>query len=401
MSPERVAIVVYGLTTNWLGGLNYYRNLVSVFDAASAAAPGLHLHVLTDDASFFEDLALSNRVRVTALAMLRHRSAAWALRKALIAASGRDLLLIAQMKRLGVQAVVFSHVAGASKAGIVCLPWIPDFQSRHHPELFDSSTVEAEHARTQLWLRDSNGLIVSSHDAQRDASRFYGVAPDKVHVLHFAPRLDSSRAADPAQRDAVLSRHGIDRPYVFLPNQYWQHKNHGLVVDALAEIEGRGGRAPLVVSTGKTEDLRNPGYYDSFQIRLQASGAARHYRVLGVIDRGDMVTLMAHAMAVLNPSRFEGWSTGVEEAKALGKPLLVSSIGVHLEQVNGLPDARTFDVDDSQTLASLLQACEGGNRGLLGHPPQPTTALHDAFARDLMQLLRAACQRAGTVPACP
>ena len=41
---------------------------------------------------------------------------------------------------------------------------------------------------------------------------------------------------------------------------------------------------------------------------------------------------MHHALAVLQPSTFEGWSTSVEESKAMAKRIILSNIDVHVEQ---------------------------------------------------------------------
>ena len=41
---------------------------------------------------------------------------------------------------------------------------------------------------------------------------------------------------------------------------------------------------------------------------------------------------MRHSLALINPSYFEGWSTSVEEAKSLGKRVILSDIPVHREQ---------------------------------------------------------------------
>ena len=46
----------------------------------------------------------------------------------------------------------------------------------------------------------------------------------------------------------------------------------------------------------------------------------------------DVIALMRYSVAVINPSLFEGWSTTVEEAKSLGKSILLSDIPVHREQ---------------------------------------------------------------------
>ena len=388
MRVSDLAICVDGLGENWLGGANYFRNLLEVFDAADV--PDMRLHLLTDDASFLGGRRFSSRVCVHELPMLRRKSVPWVLRKALQVSCGRDVQMVAELRRLGVKAVVFSFVSGAVQAGIPCMPWIPDFQFRHHPELYPPSVVAAEQRRAEKWIGQGDALVVSSQSAGRDAQALFALAPDRLHVLQFAPRLDFAPIQSIAERDAVFARYRVDRPYVFLPHQYWLHKNHRLVIDALDVLRRKGRPAPLVISTGKTQDLRDPTAFASFETALAAYGLAEDYRVLGVIDREHMLVLMGHSMAVLNPSRFEGWSTTVEEAKALGKPLLVSDIAVHREQVQGLHDARLFGPDDALVLAehlALLQE-QQGHRGADAHPPHPDPTLHAAFSRRYVALLR-------------
>jgi glycosyltransferase involved in cell wall biosynthesis len=396
VKPIEIALVVYGLSDNWLGGVNYFRNLVAVFDGAGEQ--GLRLNVLANDPSYFADLKLSARVRVHRVPMLEHRTPAWWVRKLLAKALGRDAMLVRELQRLDVRLVVFSHVSGAAAAGIRCMPWIPDFQSQHHPEFFQREVVAIERQRAIDWLRECDGLIVSSQTARDDAMRLFNAAPAQLRTLRFAPKLEVGMLAEPALRDEVLARHGVDRPYIFVPNQYWQHKNHTLVVKALKRLRDQGRALPLVVSTGKTEDMRRPTYFAEFEAALQAAGVQSAYRVLGVIDRRDMLVLLAHAAVVLNPSRFEGWSTSVEEAKALGKTLWVSDIPVHREQIVGLADAQLFGVDDDGALAALLArpAQQGG--AVTDHPPRPQPALYKRFESEFMALLAALAAVKETTP---
>lgn len=53
----------------------------------------------------------------------------------------------------------------------------------------------------------------------------------------------------------------------------------------------------------------------------KASGVDSNFRHLGLIPYNDVFALNAACDALMNPSKFEGWSTPVEEAKALGTPL--------------------------------------------------------------------------------
>jgi glycosyltransferase involved in cell wall biosynthesis len=119
--------------------------------------------------------------------------------------------------------------------------------------------------------------------------------------------------------------------YIFLPNQYWAHKNHLTVIAALQLLKMQGEKVQLI-STGLTEDYRNPNHFTNILRAVEAGGLGDLYKILGVIPYHDMASLMYHSQAVINPSLFEGWSTTVEEAKILEKRLLLSDIPVHREQ---------------------------------------------------------------------
>jgi glycosyltransferase involved in cell wall biosynthesis len=392
MTGRNVAIAVDGLGEHWLGGVNYFRNLVTIFDVA--ADPTLRLHLFTDEPRFFDGLNVSTRVAIHTLPMLKRKSPAWVFRKVLAVASGRDIRLLARLRQYQVRAVLFKYVEGAREAGICCLPWIPDFQFKHLPELFLPSTVAALQKQAELYVRSADGLILSSGAACDDAVTLFGADRSKLHVLRFAPKLDFGPLQSTSVRDDVLARYGVTRPYVFLPNQYWQHKNHHVVVQALKLLRDTGRPTPLVLSTGKTEDPRRPEYFRDFEAVVRSQGLGPDYRVLGVVPRQDMLVLMAYGVAVLNPSRFEGWSTTVEEAKALGKTLLVSDIAVHREQIEGLATAQTFGTDDAAALAVLLEgiARQHGDDAVIAHPPRPDPSLYTTFTEHYLALLRHVAQ---------
>jgi glycosyltransferase involved in cell wall biosynthesis len=84
---------------------------------------------------------------------------------------------------------------------------------------------------------------------------------------------------------------------------------------------------------------------------------------LGVIPRQDQLCMMRHAKAVLQPSRFEGWNTTIEDAKSMQLPVIASSIPVHKEQ---LENAGTyFDPENDEDLANLLATYSPPRNGQL------------------------------------
>ena len=71
---------------------------------------------------------------------------------------------------------------------------------------------------------------------------------------------------------------------------------------------------------------------------------------------------MRRSLAVIQPSLFEGWSTVLEDARALGKVVLASDIAVHREQ--NPPGVHFFDKGSpgalAEAIAALLPACSAG-----------------------------------------
>ena len=87
--------------------------------------------------------------------------------------------------------------------------------------------------------------------------------------------------------------------------------------------------------------------------------------VLGLVSRDEVMSLMAGAIAVINPSFFEGWSTTVEEAKVFGKRMILSDIPVHREQCGAR--AHYFEPNDANTLGVLLEQMYEAKGEILEH----------------------------------
>lgn len=108
------------------------------------------------------------------------------------------------------------------------------------------------------------------------------------------------------------------------------------------------------MTTGKTEDRRDPEHFTDLMRHVAEAGVADRFRVLGLIPYEDLSVLMRNAVAVINPSQFEGWSTTVEEAKSMGKHVILSDIPVHREQD---PERRRYVApDDPSEMAAAIAA---------------------------------------------
>ncbi|GIX17762.1 MAG: glycosyl transferase [Rhodothalassiaceae bacterium] len=246
--------------------------------------------------------------------------------------------------------IIFEHANFFGwRLPIPALAWLPDFQHRHLPHLFSRRAwLKRELGyRTQILFK--RHIILSSYSALADYERWYGRDRTRVHVLRFAVR-PPPRISEATVRE-VLSRYDIDQPFFYLPNQFWLHKNHDLVLETLAMLR-RSGHERLVVATGNTTEKRSQSHYRTLIEKIDRYGLHNSFRILGMIPYPHVQCLMQCCAALINPSRCEGWSTTVEEARAIGTPMILSDLPVHREQAGG--DAIYFDPASPEELAQAL-----------------------------------------------
>jgi glycosyltransferase involved in cell wall biosynthesis len=352
----RIAFLYYFDDSAWAGGRNYFSSLFGALHAVDSRVELVLLAghktrtTLPDDHPYLEIVRTS---------LLDRKQPAWWLRQAgrLLAGRRHDPLMGALLRKLRIDVLSHSQPLRGRRSDVKVLGWLPDFQFLHLPHLWSTAELERMRAGFAQTCRDSDALVVSSHDALKDLRSFMPDYTKPVHVLHFAPTTaDLSRLASASD---IRARYDLPQDYFFLPNQFWVHKNHRVVVDALIELKQRG-IGFTVVCTGKPADPRQPDHFDALMKHAADQGVADRFKVLGVIPYADMLSLMNHSAAVINPSRFEGWSTTVEEAKAMGKRIVLSDIPVHREQ--NPPDALFFGTDAPTELAQALEACASGRR---------------------------------------
>jgi glycosyltransferase involved in cell wall biosynthesis len=262
----------------------------------------------------------------------------------------RDFVQEHWMRRAGIE--LLSHTTPLGRHfPRPWLYWIGDLQHRALPDYFSRGERRNRDAAFAEGARDATRIIVSSRAALADLVAFVGPGVlDKCRVLNFVsqPRIAASAIAG---LEALVARYPIPRRYFHLPNQFWKHKNHAIVVEAL-KLAAVDEPELTVVATGPDDDYRHPGHYRQLMGRVAALGLGARFLHVGMVPFADLMALMKHAVAVINPSRFEGWSTTVEEAKSLGKRLILSDLAVHREQAPAR--GQYFDPDDTPALAQLL-----------------------------------------------
>ena len=322
----RVGFVNIFAVREWLGGLNYLRNLLQAVCGLDGRRiePVLFSGTATDPAI----LAEFSFISVVRTRALDRGHALWALRRLLQRVLPVDPVLARVLRAADIQ--VLSHSGDLGRgARIPSIAWVPDLQHRYLKQLFRAEQAALRDQQIAAALDGCARMIVSSETAAQDLRSHSPANAGKIRILRFASGLTHGGALP--ERAELLARYRIEGPYIHLPNQFWAHKNHEVVIEALRQLKA-ASRPVVVVATGLMDDPRQPRHVEALMKRVGDCGLEPMFRALGVVPYADMLGLMRDAVAVMNPSLFEGWSTSVEEAKSMGKAVILSDIPVHREQ---------------------------------------------------------------------
>lgn len=339
--------------THYIGGLNYLNNLLE--GLADSGDRGITPYVFIGK-QVDDSVKATFRKHATVIEheLFDRKSTAWLNYKIQYKLFGRLASVNRLMRNYNIDVVSHSDVC-AKNSPYKTINWLPDFQVFAMPEMFTWFERFRRNALYKRAIALSHQLILSSADALDHLEQYYGVRPANARVLQFVASVDPEIYAMGADDLAayLAARYGITGKYFYCPNQFWKHKNHLVLLKACKILKSQGVELSLVFS-GREHDFRSPGHFESIKRFIAENGLQQNVKLLGLIPFIDVHYLMRNSVAVINPSRFEGWSTTVEEAKTIGKHIILSNLGVHREQAP--PSAQFFDPTDETELASCLLA---------------------------------------------
>lgn len=225
--------------------------------------------------------------------------------------------------------------------------WIPDFQYIYFPKLFSLKYKIFKYINLKLYSKCAHKILLSSNTAKKDLRTISDIPNKKIEVNKFFFKVPSK---DTLKKLSYLKKkYKLPDKYFYLPNQYWEHKNHKIVIEALKKINDK---KIFICSTGSKNDYRNPKYFFSLMKNLKKYKLENNYKYLGLVPYLDVMSLIYHSLATVNPSYFEGWSSTVEQADAYNKIIILSKIKVHFEQNPN--NAYFFNPNNSTSLKNIL-----------------------------------------------
>lgn len=286
---------------------------------------------------------------VLSIPSFRKWTISWGIDCCIKRAFSLDLLGARILRRHKVD-VVFGLCMQYGYGGIPILSWVYDFQHVHMPEMFSLKERLVRDWAFSRTARLSTRIVLMSDAVKKDFESFLPNYAHKGRVLKTASYIPQSLyETDPK---SIAALYQLPEKFVYVPNQFWKHKNHELVFKAVKMLKDQGIKV-FVVCSGYQGDSRHSRYFPDLLQKVSDWSIGNQIKLLGLVPRDHVFQLMRQSICMLNPSLFEGFGLSVDEARSVGKKLLLSDIPAHREQ--NASQSVFFDPRKVEDLAEKLE----------------------------------------------
>ncbi len=241
------------------------------------------------------------------------------------------------------------------QSGVPYAVVIHDLQHRLQPDLPEYS-AESDWERREYRMSNAIGnaavVIVDSEVGREDVMNCYGetgVDEAAVLPLPFVPaHYLGGTEPDEARTLSTRAEYSLPPSYLFYPAQFWPHKNHVRIAEALGALAQEGVLTDLVLVGSNSGALRQKTFDEMMRAatRLGVDGRI-HY--LGYVPDESMAVLYSEAAALVMPTFFGPTNIPVLEAWHFDCPVVTSDLRGIREQVGDA--AILVDPNSSESIA--------------------------------------------------
>ncbi|MDR3686667.1 MAG: glycosyltransferase family 1 protein [Coriobacteriia bacterium] len=297
------------------------------------------------------------------------------------------------------------------RTGVPYVVVVHDLQHKLQPQLpefADRAEWERREERMRNSIANATLVVVDSEVGREDVLSCYselGIAEDAVRPLPFVPAHYVAAVVPEVELRRVRVAQDLPEMYLFYPAQFWPHKNHKRIVEALGLLAREGLRLPLVLVGSRGESALRAETFATVMQTARELGVDDLVRYLGYVGDDDMSALYAQATALVMPTFFGPTNIPILEAWRLGCPVITSDIRGVREQAGDA--AVLVDPSSAQSIAEGIRrivSSESLRTELIarGHARVSAYTIHD-FARRLAGILdeaksRVLADRPGVAP---
>jgi len=224
-----------------------------------------------------------------------------------------------------------------------------DICHQDHPE-FPELREHREFSLREIYLKNmmpsASLIITESEQTAKALTQKYGVDSSRILAIPMGPSFDYE-LENQLSVEEVMQLYKLNTGYFFYPAQYWPHKNHIRIIQAI-ELLKKQGHEITALFVGS--DKGNQSYLKKIAKELNIS---EQVVFLNFVPQEHLIGFYRGSRAVVMPSYCGPTNIPPLEAWSLKKPLIYSR-----EMAAQSKDAAIhIDPDNAAELADALMAC--------------------------------------------
>jgi glycosyltransferase involved in cell wall biosynthesis len=172
-------------------------------------------------------------------------------------------------------------------------------------------------------LQKKQRIITDSECSKKDIIRITGIKKEKIDVVYLAPSLQTTNGIK--NFESVKKQYGIQDDYfLYVGDVNWNKNIPGLLSAFSSFIIHHSSRIPLVL-VGKAFLDTTLSQTCEIDRLISDLKIGNHVIKTGYVDEETLSSLYTHALALIQPSWYEGFGLPVLEAMSFGCPVVCST----------------------------------------------------------------------------
>lgn len=232
---------------------------------------------------------------------------------------------------------------GISSSGIKSVVTIHDLIFLHHPEIYDSVSLQILRFKVPYACKHAERIIAISKKTKEDIMKFYHIPEDKIDIIYQGCDQIFYNKVTQEEIEAVKQKYNLPDKYILSVGTIEHRKNHISIIKAMATLD-KDTNFILVGKPTKHKEVLEQAI-DELNLRDRVF-------ILNNIPNSDLPAIYQGSKVFVYPSYFEGFGIPVLEALVSGIPVIAAT-GSTLEEAGG-PDSLYCAPSDYEQLARLI-----------------------------------------------
>ena len=234
---------------------------------------------------------------------------------------------------------------GKMPSGIKTVVTIHDLIFERYPKLYPFFDTLIYKIKFRKACKNANAIVAVSQQTKRDIVDFYGINPEKIHVIYQDCDVAFQEKLSAEHLENVKVKYQIKKKYILSVGTIIERKNQASLVAAFHKLDLSNYELILVGGHSKYQNQIEKYIKDS---------SIKNVKILNKVPFQDLPALYQSSELFVYPSFFEGFGIPIVEAIHSGVPV-VAATGSCLEEAGGEGALYANPVDVNDLADKILQ----------------------------------------------